>query len=408
MKTQKTIKILIPNATGPTNIGDQAILIGLLSLLTDTVPHAEIRVHSTLPSRYTDFPYPVKHSLYSYTVFARTGLINRIVSVCSLGLYYLGNRLGLTIPLYDRYLTDLLYDYKWADLIIFPGGGYLRSKPGISQTLNQMMILLMISLAKHMRAKTIMTPMSFGPYAYPWLENLAARTLDGLGTVGVREKYSLEKLRKHHVSHILLSTDTALFIPREPATNKRKQTIGFSIRDWLQSGQQAKFEKEFARSLRHFAVRSHHKILPIVQVDAPEFGDNDKETTQRIVSYLQNDGIKCEPLHKISNLTDAIKTYGSLDIMLGMRMHSNILAATQHVPFVAIAYEYKTQGISEQVGMKDFVLPLNHIKPYAIASKLHLLYKNKHTITKAMVRSVSAVVSREKDTWRDIFREYTA
>jgi colanic acid/amylovoran biosynthesis protein len=54
--------------------------------------------------------------------------------------------------------------------------------------------------------------------------------------------------------------------------------------------------------------------------------------------------------------------YGSLELLVGTRMHANLIALTSGVPVVAVAYEVKTRGIMEQLGLEDYVVEISTIR----------------------------------------------
>jgi len=168
------MKILIPNVTGPSNIGDQSMLFVLLKLLRQVYRGAEIVVHTSDPKMYSrQFPYVIYPSIYQYVGLSQKGEVRQIFRVIQYLVYLVlvvnGKRLAT-----ENRLAKLIEDYKTANLIIFVGGGYLRSRKGWSQTLNLCLQLSMFYLASSRRVKTIVAPISFGPFAYFWQAKLSA------------------------------------------------------------------------------------------------------------------------------------------------------------------------------------------------------------------------------------------
>ncbi len=66
-KKQNKVRILIPNATSPKNIGDLAMLVSLIDLINKSIDNAYITVHSTDPSlhdkKIADKPVEYKNEL---------------------------------------------------------------------------------------------------------------------------------------------------------------------------------------------------------------------------------------------------------------------------------------------------------------------------------------------------------
>jgi colanic acid/amylovoran biosynthesis protein len=51
--------------------------------------------------------------------------------------------------------------------------------------------------------------------------------------------------------------------------------------------------------------------------------------------------------------------YAELEVMIGTRMHANILSIISGTPVVAVAYEHKTAGIMNMLGLASFVVPID-------------------------------------------------
>lgn len=351
------MKILIPNASSSKNVGDLAILTSLLHFLNGNFSTADITIHSADPNSLTTIVFkPIKHTLYSWAVFENKNLFIRTFRCLQLLLSFILFKNGVvTVPVQKR-LREIINDYRLSEFIIFTGGGYLRTQGGLLQSLNLLMQLFMIAFAKTWGGKIIVMPMSFGPFAYKWQERLASHVLKDVSNVFIRENISFDSLKSYNLQNIILSNDLAFLLPIQNKNEKNKNLIlGFTVRKWLQENKQKKFENQISQALINVARLKNVSIQPIIQVDAPEFGDSDIGSTNKIINNLKNEGISVLESIKIENLDQAFAVYGSLDLLVGMRMHSNILASLIGVPFFAISYEYKTEGICKSLGNKFYL-----------------------------------------------------
>lgn len=359
------MKILIPNATGPSNIGDQAILHGLLSCLRSAYSDIELTILTSKPEGYADtLGGTIEYNLYMYSVFENTNPFVRLWRLAMLAVLYFANKYGMTF-LQKGKIQSLIDYYKEADLIVFVGGGYLRTKKGMTQFLNLFMNLCLFWFAGLSRARKIVACFSFGPFAYAWQEKFAAESLRHLESVLVRENFSYQALQKYKGINAKLNTDTALFLDALQVKKLKEQgpVVGFTIRQWLNAGKQRQLADSYAGALIMFAEKYQAKIQPIVQVDAAEYGENDFVETRKVYEMLKKSSVEVLPIINIKNFAYALSVYGSLDLLLGMRMHSNIIAATQGVPFVAVSYEYKTEGISKTLNAEKFTIKSAEVSP---------------------------------------------
>lgn len=380
------MKILIPNATSPKNLGDLAILTGLLSTLKEK---KSLTIHSVDHKLHKNLPTTAQPTLYSWAIFENRNPLVRSKRLAELIIHtsFISNSVKALRP---KRLSALMNDYETAGIILFTGGGYLRSQKGLTQVLNLGMILLMFYVAQRMRAKTIVAPISFGPFGYAWQEKISASLLSKFNTVFLREKTSYGLLKKHNLKNLKLSTDTSLFLPafKKDLKENNNFILGFTIRKWLTPIKQRRFEREYARSIIEFSKNVPCVIRPIIQVDAPEYGDVDVKVTNRIIRTLVKNKIKVLPLQKVTDLKHAHKVYSEIHMLLGMRMHSNILAALAGTPFTAVAYEHKTTGISETLGVKDYCIDVKHVTRERLQVLLLHAHKNRNALKKIIYKNI--------------------
>ena len=397
------MNILIPNAASPKNIGDLAILTGLLLMIPQ---NSKVSIHSHEPHLLSK-QLGIKHTsktLYKWAVFDRKDVITRSKRTAMLFLCII-----LKLRFSSQHaLNIILKDYDSADILLFTGGGYLRSQKGITQSLNLLMLLLMFYYATTCKAKKIIAPISFGPFAYKWQERLAAFVIKNFDIIMVREKYSHKILKKYGLQNVLLSADTSLLLkyPKKKYTND-KLILGFTIRKWLDNNEQKMFENNFAKAIIWFSQQTNAIIQPIVQVDAPEYGDVDMAITKNIIKILQHHNVRTNPIAVITNLYEA-RIYKKLDLLLGVRMHSNILAALQGTPFVAVSYEHKTTGISNSIGVGRYCVDIRKVNSSILYKKLLLLTKEQDEISKVLQVTLKDIRVRENKIWKEILTKTTS
>src|SRR3989344_1075291 len=182
--------ILIPNGTSIRNLGDEAILQGMLTILQKMSDDFRITFHCSDPQlRSQDQFVAVRSTLYHWAVFEKKDVITRHSRLFRLFGYVALLSLGRQFDFSKRpnQLRQLLRDFFACDVIILAGGGYLRSKPGITQSLNLLMLLAIIYVAKLSCKPVLVAPISFGPFAHKWQKRLSAKALKNLVAVQLRE-----------------------------------------------------------------------------------------------------------------------------------------------------------------------------------------------------------------------------
>ncbi|MEK7150864.1 MAG: polysaccharide pyruvyl transferase family protein [Patescibacteria group bacterium] len=409
-KVAKTVRVLIPNATSARNIGDYANLSVLLSIVKKNFPTAHTTIHGVdthlLPHDSADI---LDETLYSWAVFQNKNIFVRLGRLFLLGFFYIGMNLGIKVGKQDvsrGTLAALLSDYQNADYIFFLSSGSLRSKKGVTQTLNLLMQLLMMSVAKMSRAKTIAMPFSFGPFGYSILERMTARMLSKFDIVATRGEVSYQALTKHGLKDVVRSVDLALLLEKKnikKSIQPKTLTLGFTLRNWLPESQQIAFENSIMKAMVQFAHETNCVIAPIVQVHAPEYGDNDASVTELIATRLKQKGVRVLEMKTIKNVDHAKEIYSGIDLLLGMRMHSNILAATENTPFVAIAYEHKTEDIARIIGLEEYCISCEDVTAERLVELLRGVLQNTDSLKRTMDGKLGEMRIREWERWATLF-----
>ena len=82
---------------------------------------------------------------------------------------------------------------------------------------------------------------------------------------------------------------------------------------------------------------------------------------------------------------------GNFDYFIGTRMHSNIFATSMRIPTIAIAYEKKTNGIMNMLGLDKYVIEMNDISYEKINSVLSLVEKNEKNIIENLNKKITLI-----------------
>ena len=304
--------------------------------------------------------------------------------------------------------VKIMNDYIQADVIIFSGGGYLRSQKGVRQSLNLLLQLVPFVVAKSVKRKIIVAPNSFGPFAYTWQYKATAKVLNCCDIVAAREEKSYALMKSYGVKNLLLLNDLALLVNKTKSINKKNNIVGFTIRNWLHNPvQQEKLEFSYANALIRLSKRTGATIAPIIQVASRDFPfEDDKESVRRVYNRLVAGHVPVSVPIKLKSLKHAANVYGRLDLLLGMRMHSNILAATQGTPFLAISYEHKSEGIAKYLGMEKYCIKCEKVDKENLYELLVDVYKNRNDLKNKLLSSVKAIQINETQKWNKILSQY--
>lgn len=332
------MKVTILGYYGVPNIGDEAILAGMLQKLRPAFPDASIKV-SARDEAYVRRMHDVE-----------------------------------TFPL-DQMRSFVAVASK-SDIILVGGGGLLFDTP---------FQVLPFWLGRIVAGRSVGTPSVLYSVGVGPIEKRRSRRYLRLGlryadAISVRDEYSAELLRKCGVKReVSILPDPALLL--EPAAESRAKEIlreegvpedgglkiGVSLRYWqaFDESQQKRFASSIRNALEKTAAKSDVSFVMVPFQLPPALGD---------VGLMEEiaAGSACEDdIHFVrGSYTPAeVKALlGQMDLMIGMRLHSLIFSLTMGVPSIAMSYASKVASTMESFGFGDYCLPLNAVTGDKIVS----------------------------------------
>jgi polysaccharide pyruvyl transferase CsaB len=190
--------------------------------------------------------------------------------------------------------------------------------------------------------------------------------------ISVRDKESQMLLKSLGINDINLSADPTLLFPVEKSeAEKTMPTIGISLRQWIHKNIEDKIIDIISQFLNELDQDFEIIFLPFQDYD--EF-NSDIKIFERIIQNLKHpQNVKMVKINEYA-LLDIEKIMASLDCIIGMRLHSIILALKYDIPFVAIPYDQKIYSILREADMTDMALDIEN------PSAMDLLNKLKHAI----------------------------
>ncbi len=405
------IRILITNAYSARNRGDGAIVFGMMRSLRRAFAARDLEIAISSADHTADracYPVPVVPSFHS--LMARVsgrGVLQ--------GLFFLGvllpfsilgawgrRFLGLAIPLPGG-LGPLLDAYARADLVVAAGGGYLYTTSRRRGTVMLLVHLHSFVLGRVLGKPVYLYAQSIGPLASPFQARLVRTALCHARLVEVREAWSSRLVSSWDLPVPVHEAADAAFLlePAEPSPDplpprRGALRVGVTVRRWFRKPEfQGRFEEVMAGFLRMLAKRHDTEIIFLPQVTVARRRDDDRETAQRILRRL-DDTVDARLLDADPSPQELQWICGQMDLVVGTRMHSNIFALTMGVPVAAIAYQPKTLGIMEQLGLADFVLTMEHLHARALLDLVERLLSDRPAIRQSLTPALRKV---RQDAW---------
>jgi polysaccharide pyruvyl transferase CsaB len=332
-------KILVAGYYGFGNLGDDAILDVILKYLARELPRIPVGIVGE------DSPY-------------------------------LAQRYGLPIISWHDYAA-VVDSVERADLLIVGGGGLLNSyldyRPEEllrATDLFSVFVFGLPILARILETRCTILAVGASEIA-PEAARLHVRAaVDAATSCSVRDRRSkkiLESLGCRR--NIEVTLDPAFALQPAPdrqvtqtlrlaGIDERAPLIAVSVRNWTFGEPVGAWDDALSRALTQLSHVSHAELLFIpfqTSADTPHSLSDDRTAILRVRHKLDSSVIT----HAFEDVPSPAIAAGALSrcaMLVGMRMHSCILAIGQGTPLLALAYEPKVAGMMSHVGLGDLVV----------------------------------------------------
>jgi polysaccharide pyruvyl transferase CsaB len=324
--------IVISGYYGFNNLGDEAVLAGISSLLKAETDDLKITVLSAEPEKTA--------SRYGINAVSRTSVI------------------------------QILAALNEADLFISGGGSLLQDVTG---SFSVPYYLGLAWLARLQGTKTVYYAQGAGPLNKKWSQLLTAFSLNRFELLGVRDQGSKKMLQEIGVKKEIELTVDPVFALYDPLNNLKQQIkgkieVGISVRPWS-----VDYISELAAALNQFAEGKNIKfnIFPMHQ------GADDK------ISLALKNKLKAET--EIFELPavpeEAVKDFSQLDLFVGVRLHSLIFALINQIPLLALSYDPKIEGLLKEIDYLPLI-KLKDLEASRVEEELENIFAERYSLRK--------------------------
>lgn len=327
-------RVVISGYYGFGSIGDEAILLSMVDSFRGEMADVEIVVLS-------DEPFQTK-SAFGVEAISRTNPFKII---------------GLL---------------RHSDMFISGGGGLLQD---IFKLRSVIYYGGLIVLARLLGLQTMVYAQGIGPLNRKLARTLTRWTFSFADLITVRDPQSKKLLQEIGVKKdVIVTADPAFALkpisrPPSGAGNEhplvlermfgklKKPVVGIAVRDWE------------GADLDKFALVADKLIekLSAMVVFIPMKYPNDLMTSKNIADRMDNDA----KVFEFPSSKETMEAIGELDFLIGIPLHSLVMAAKQSVPFMAILYDPKVDNFLKLIGHEP-PLPLEGFDVDEVVDKVKL------------------------------------
>lgn len=242
---------------------------------------------------------------------------------------------------------------KSTSLLISGGGSLLQD---VTSTRSLIYYLAIMTLTKLLGKPVMVYANGIGPIDKKINRILTKLILNRVDLITLRDDDSKEYLKSMGVNNknIVVTADPVFTL--EPVSiNRTKEIlkkegipleesyIGISIRKWKND---ARLIEIMSKTIDYIVDRYNTKVI-LIPMHYPE----DLNISLKVMEEVKTKD--CFVLRDRYNVEEIMGVINKLDLIVAMRLHSLIYAATQEVPIVGLSYDPKVEGILSSLGMKN-------------------------------------------------------
>ncbi|MEA3437819.1 MAG: polysaccharide pyruvyl transferase family protein [Thermodesulfobacteriota bacterium] len=351
--------ILITGYYGLGNIGDEAILSGIINSLKRYVDDAKFFVITNNPNETRDL-----HNITPISQSYKKGPLQFIKS-----------------QIMERELIRVYKAMDNCDIFILGGGELLQDLK-----VHYLPIFLsLVYLAQKKNKKTVIYGIGAGPIETNFGKTLCKRILNDADLVTVRDSKSKIALENCGVSNVIQTADPAfaIDIPNKNMINENliknnlfgsEKVIGITSHNLLYNddiyrksgGSKIDLSprREILATTFDNIIEKYNRrlmFLPTVESDINGY--------LKIIEFMSN-ADKTIPIEHNSDFRYFLSLLSISDILIGMRLHSMIIATMLGIPFVPISYSGKVKSFLDLIGLNDLYVDVEDISRQNFSEEL--------------------------------------
>lgn len=302
-------------------MGDEVILSGMIELLKSAYKNSKITVLSVNPAD-----------------------TEKMHNVSAVKLFPAGIRSTLTFWLVGQFLKTITA-LKNADLVVLGGGGLFSDDKPRAVWIWYLQYLWFKAFSK----KVACLAQSVGPLKNALSRKIVMNVYKNAVFSSVRDQKSADLLKEIGVTGTVVLADPAYGIAyNQESFSKKSNYIVLTLRPWAKER-----DLEVNNIIEKFSDWLKHQYdLEIIFVPFQTRFDSDLERFEHLKKLIK--------IKYPKDIKEALEIIARARVVVGMRLHSVILAVFTKTPFVALSYSKKVKDFADTVEMGEFVLDYNN------------------------------------------------
>lgn len=355
------VRVGISGSYGGMNLGDEAILDGIIAQLRESLP-VEITVFSRNP----------QDTLSRHTV-------------------------ERAIPVRELSRKEITPEIQRLDLFILGGGGILFDAEAERY-------LREVFIAHELKVPVAIYAISAGPLTTAASRASVRAALNAAAIVTVRDREGYRVLEDVGVNReIVLTADPALLLVpgrlsvdamKEEGVQFERHLVGFSVRERGPAAPEIDPDEYYAllANAADYIVDRLDADIVFVSMER-----TDVRHSHAVVAHMHN-AARAEVLRRVYLPQEVLALVSHFEFAVGMRLHFLIFAALRGVPFTALPYASKVTGFLQDLGIET--PPLGSFSIGQLIARIDRSWDTRKEITQTIGQRLPGLQARGRETNR--------
>lgn len=284
-------------------------------------------------------------------------------------------------------LLKILFTMKKSKVFINGGGSLIQDN---TSTRSLIYYLAMIWLAKKQGMKVMIYANGIGPLNKERNRKLTKKVVDRVDVITLRENLSYNELKNLEINkpEIMITADPALTLEPESdahinqlflkeGIDPHQQFIGISVRKWVDH---EKYETVIAETADY--VVDKYGITPLfIAMHYP----GDLVIIDNIISKMKH---KSCVIRKKPSVSEMLGIIAKTQMLIGMRLHALIFAASLKIPIVGMVYEPKVEGFMQYIDQVS-AGKINSLEPESLKRLIDEVWNNRDSIKDNLDKNIA-------------------
>ncbi len=251
--------------------------------------------------------------------------------------------------------TEVIRAMKETDLFISGGGSLLQD---VTSTRSILYYLSLMGLALFLKKPIMVYANGIGPINKKFNRLLTRTILNKVDIITLRDEGSRDYIREMKVKNkdVFVTADPVFTL--QEANEKRvneimdieeiptdKKMVGIAIRHWKDDD---KLVRMISKTVDKIADDYDVNIV-LVPMHFPE----DVKISNSVLNLVKTK--RCYVLQNKYPVEEIMGIIKGMDLIIGMRLHTLIYAATQEVPMIGLVYDPKIKGFLEEMRINNWL-----------------------------------------------------